>query len=418
MRRAGAAFLRLRAALVAPAMLLVVAALWFGGEAKSRVVSVAACLSLMLLFFVGEAIVLRRRPLAESYLLASMLLTQLGIATVGILTGGLASPVAPLLFAPTGVGLAAFGRAPEGRWVVGGLCASLAALGVGGQLLGWPALTSPLREGMTVAASVLCAALLYAAIGTLSDAYVSAGDALARAHGTLLQAATLRAADLEAVGARVSHDLKNPLAATKGLIELVHRHSDESQRQRLDVALAELERMNTTLQDYLAFSRPLATLQPSWFDCRAWLEELVAAHEGMAAAAEVTLSFEFRASSPPSPPRWRGDRAKLTDAVANLLVNALHACRPGDRVALTARRDPTRLWIEIQDNGEGMAPEMLSRVGTPYLSSKKLGTGLGVVLARTTIAEHAGSLVFESALGRGTRAAIELPLLLEDEPAP
>jgi signal transduction histidine kinase len=426
-RRAGTEFLRRRAMLVAPAMLILVSALWFSGEPRNRVDAVAACLLTMFAFFVGEAVVLRRRQLSESYLLMSMLVTQGGITLVGIATGGLQSPVVPLLFAPTGVGLAAFGRSGRGRTVLVGLLVSLLALGVGASFPGWPPLGSPLREAMAVAASVLCAVLLYAAIGSLSDAYVVAGNALLRTQNTLLRAATSRATDLEAMGARVSHELKNPLAAAKGLVELVRRHCQDNQKERLDVALTELERIQTTLQDYLAFSRPLGPLRLVSFDLRTWLQELVSLHEGLAAAAGVTLVLEgskrvaasdSRTSSAESLGDWVGDRTRLGEALSNLISNAVQACDVGDEVVVRSRRDALGLSIEVEDSGQGMAPEMLARLGTPFLTGKPGGTGLGVVLARTAITQHAGRLVFESATGSGTRALVELPLLNQDESTP
>jgi hypothetical protein len=183
----GAAFLQLRALLVAPALLLLATLLWTSAEPRPRVVAATACFGMMLAFFVSEAVAMRRREISERYLLVSMLFTQLGIALVAVTSGGLQSPVVPLLLAPTGVGVAAFGSQARGRTVATGLLLSLVGVGLGAHLLGWPPMLSPLREGMTLAACVMCGALLYLAIGRLSDAYVSAGSALLRTQSALNQ---------------------------------------------------------------------------------------------------------------------------------------------------------------------------------------------------------------------------------------
>jgi len=408
-RRVGAAFLRIRAALVAPAMLILASALWFSGEPRFRTTAIVVCLSVMLAFFVGEALVFRRRDISERYLLGSMLVTQLGIASVAASSGGIASPVVPLMLAPTGVGLAAFGSSSSGRTVLLGLVVSLLASALVAGWLAWPPLASPLREVMTFVASVMCGVLLYVAIGRLSDAYVSAGAALARTQSSLLLEARLRARDLEAVGARVAHELKNPLTAAKGLIELVRKHSDARQGERIDVALLELGRIQATLADYLAFSRPLAPLEVTTFDVRAWLSDLVAAHEGLARGRGVRLRLEFTNDAKDDSETWRGDRARLGDAVANLLSNAIYACGEGDRVDVVGRLGSDQLQLEVQDGGVGLDADALLRLGTPFVSTREGGTGLGVVLARGTIVQHAGRLRYESRKGEGTRALVELP---------
>lgn len=411
-RRAGTEFLRVRAALVTPAMIILVSTLWFAGEPRARVLVIAGALFTLLCFFVGEAIAFRRRQLTERYLVASMLITQLGISLVAAASGGLQSPVLPLLLAPTGVALAAFGKSTSSRIVLLGLAASLGLLALSGMGIDWRPIRSPLREVMTVLATLLCGLLLYTAIGGLSQAYVSAGTALAATRTSLLEEATLRARDLEALGARVAHELKNPLTAAKGLVELVRRHSPDAQKERLDVALAELERMQATLRDSLDFSRPAPPLQLATFDLEAMLCGLLARHEGVARETGVELSL--RTSTESENGLWRGDEARLTEVLDNLLLNALHACTAGHRVEMLATMDQNLLRIEVCDDGPGMTEESLAQLGTPFVTTKPGGSGLGVVLARSTIAEHAGSLRYESAVGRGTRAIVELPRLTEE----
>jgi signal transduction histidine kinase len=411
-RRAGTEFLRIRAVLVAPAMVVLLSALWFSGEHRRRVLAIAGALFTLLCFFVGEAIAFRRRQLTERYLLLSMLITQLGISLVAAASGGLQSPVLPLLLAPTGVALAAFGNSTKSRVILLGLAACLGLLALSSLGIDWPPIVSPLREVMTVLATLLCGVLLYTAIGGLSQAYVSAGTALAATRAALLEEATLRARDLEALGARVAHELKNPLTAAKGLVELVRRHSADAQRERLDVALAELERMQATLRDALDFSRPAAPLKLATFDLETMLRGLLARHEGVAREAGIGLSLRHANQS--GNDRWRGDEARLTEVLDNLLLNAVHACSAGQHVEISATTEQNLLRIEVRDDGPGMAEEALAQLGTPFVTTKPGGSGLGVVLARSTIAEHAGSLRYESAPGRGTRAIVELPRLTEE----
>jgi signal transduction histidine kinase len=170
--------------------------------------------------------------------------------------------------------------------------------------------------------------------------------------------------------------------------------------------------MQATLRDALDFSRPVAALQLATFDLEAMLRGLLARHEGVARESGIGLSL--RHANPSGNGLWRGDEARLTEVLDNLLLNAVHACNAGQHVEISATTEQNLLRIEVRDDGPGMAEEALAQLGTPFVTTKPGGSGLGVVLARSTIAKHAGSLRYESAPGQGTRAIVELPRLAEE----
>lgn len=102
----------------------------------------------------------------------------------------------------------------------------------------------------------------------------------------------------------------------------------------------------------------------------------------------------------------------LAQALRALLRNALDASPPGGEVALLIQAQPAALRIEVSDRGQGMAPEVLRRVGEPFYTTKApgRGMGLGVFLCRAVIEGLGGQLVYESQPGAGTRALITLPV--------
>jgi two-component system sensor histidine kinase RegB len=107
-----------------------------------------------------------------------------------------------------------------------------------------------------------------------------------------------------------------------------------------------------------------------------------------------------------------GPRQALGRAVGSLLKNALDATGPEQRVTLTAVAEQERVRLVVEDRGPGIAPEVLARLGQPFVSTKPpgAGMGLGLFLARTLVEELGGRLVIESSPGRGTAAALELPV--------
>jgi two-component system sensor histidine kinase HydH len=103
------------------------------------------------------------------------------------------------------------------------------------------------------------------------------------------------------------------------------------------------------------------------------------------------------------------DPRRLKEALLNLVVNAIEATPPGGEVAVEVRPAGEGAEIVIRDTGRGMAAETLRRIGTPFFTTREEGTGLGVVLARSVIAQHGGSLRYDSEPGKGTQVRVELP---------
>jgi two-component system sensor histidine kinase RegB len=102
-------------------------------------------------------------------------------------------------------------------------------------------------------------------------------------------------------------------------------------------------------------------------------------------------------------------RSAVLQVAANLLRNALAA--GGGDVSLSIETGPAGLRMELRDDGPGMAPEVLTRVGEPFFSTKAPGSGLGlgVFIARSLCEQMGGRLTLESSPGRGTTARVDVP---------
>jgi signal transduction histidine kinase len=102
----------------------------------------------------------------------------------------------------------------------------------------------------------------------------------------------------------------------------------------------------------------------------------------------------------------------------NLLVNASHACTQGmeaHRIVLRSWDEGADVCIEVADDGEGIAPEILGRIYDPFFTTKPVGqgTGLGLSICRRIVDEHRGSLSLESTPGEGTRVVMRLPAVVD-----
>jgi signal transduction histidine kinase len=229
---------------------------------------------------------------------------------------------------------------------------------------------------------------------------------LGRAREEMVYRALARAREMEQIGWKLSHELKNPLAAIKGLVQLSARNvtsCDPDLAEQLRVVAAEVNRMENILKEYLSFSRPFEALQPQQVALGALADEVLSLMDARAASVGVVL-------------RRRGDAVieadprRLKDALFNLVGNAVEATAQGGKVEVEIDEGDRGARIAVRDSGRGMPPEVLDRLGTPFFTTREQGTGLGVVTARAAFAQHGGSLVYSSEPGRGTTAVGTLPV--------
>jgi signal transduction histidine kinase len=408
-REVGAAFLRRRPLIVTPFALLAVTTLAAAGVPRRQLVMVGCAIALAVLAFWAEARRLRRRPLGEAALLRSLAATLavLGLACAG--TGGLGSPLLPLLFAPAVTVFAAFGRTRASAGILVAAVALVAALGALPAGVPFPALPRTAHAVLAAGATVTALLLLRTSVAGLTDAYLRSADRLDRMRQDVVEDAAARLRSLEAIGARVAHEVRNPLAAVKGLVRLLARavpESDERARKRFDVVEGEIERMETLLNEYLSFSRPLDELRLEATDLGALLDDVASVMEARAAEAGVSLR---RDGDRGGPVVVQADGRRLKQAIINLAANALEATPAGGTITLSVRALAAGAEIRVVDDGRGMPPELLGRLGKPFVSGREGGTGLGLVVTRTTVRQHGGELAFNSEAGRGTTVRLQLP---------
>lgn len=403
-RAVGTAFLRARPWVVAPGAALNVACMLTAGAPPAQVRATGLGIAALLVFFIHEAVRFRRVPVREDQLRRSLVITAAALLLACAATGGLRSPLVVLLLAPVGVAFAAFGRGRTNAALLAGVLGGLAVLSFLSEGTPWPAIPGPQAAVMTLGSVAVTLVLLWLGVTGLTAAYARSGEELGRARDAMLDAMTDRMRGAESLGARVAHEIRNPLTAIKGLVQLLARgEPSERDRKRLDVVLAEVDRVEDTLNAYLAFARPLDELRPAPIALAALLHDLAALLEARAAATGVRLRVEADDAA------IVGDPRRLQEALLNLASNALEAMPDGGALTLVAARLAAGARLEVRDEGRGMTPEQLARLGTPFVTTRPGGTGLGVALARAVVAQHGGRMLHRSAPGRGTQVTLLMP---------
>lgn len=314
-------------------------------------------------------------------------------------TGGVRSPLLLTLVAAYAAAACLVGDRLQTRLLLGAT-----ALAVGAIAMLPRAWTGPDLPAWAHAVLVAVAVLGVGALMTPADAMMRRRRSdLARAREEMASDALTRAQTLEQIGTKVAHELKNPLTGVKALVQLGLRSPAEApSHERLEIVEREVTRMQEILQNYLSFTRPLQEVTPRRVELGTLVSDTLEVLSARADGARVRLYAQGEAAI-------EADPRRLKEALLNLVANAIEATPPGGEVDVEVRPAGDDAEIVIRDTGRGMAAETLRRIGTPFFTTRDDGTGLGVVLARSVIAQHGGSLRYESEPGHGTRVRVALP---------
>ena len=119
---------------------------------------------------------------------------------------------------------------------------------------------------------------------------------------------------------------------------------------------------------------------------------------------------EFVLQAPENLPPFPFDPGQMRQVLLNLLKNSLEAMPRGGVITVSAAVQGAHLVLTIQDTGQGIPPEHLKSLFTPFFSTKEGGTGLGLTICRGLIDQHQGEIEFASEVDHGTTCTIRLPL--------
>ncbi len=227
--------------------------------------------------------------------------------------------------------------------------------------------------------------------------------------------ATALPAALSAALKGLAHEIRNPLAGMKGAAQLLGRRVEgEDARELVALISAEVDRL-ANLVDRLM--NPAPPREFSILNIHAVLEGV-----RQLADAEAAWSIKLVRDYDPSLPEIAGDADRLTQALWNLVRNALES--GAGTVSLRTRAEyhvligdtPHRMVVrvEIADDGRGVPEDLVERIFLPLVSGRAEGTGLGLALAQQVAREHGGSLSYRSRPGH-TVFTLLLPVPLEDE---
>jgi two-component system sensor histidine kinase PilS (NtrC family) len=217
-----------------------------------------------------------------------------------------------------------------------------------------------------------------------------------------------RLAAIGRMAASIAHEIRNPLAAMRGSIQMLRSEveNDSSQAQLMEIILRESDRLNQIITDFLSYARPRSLVQAR-VDVGDLLNQTFAL---MRHSPEITANQTVKAEVPEEPTYANADEGQLKQVFWNLARNALQAMPQGGTLLATLEKNShDRLRIAFTDTGRGMSPDQVEHLFEPF-SSTTGGTGLGLSIVYQIIRDHGGTINVRSREGQGTTITVELPM--------
>jgi signal transduction histidine kinase len=215
---------------------------------------------------------------------------------------------------------------------------------------------------------------------------------------------------------RLAHEVRNPLSSLDIHFQLLEEdlaslapQMREQLTPRLEIIHGELHRLKGIVERFLRLAGPAGVdLEP--VEIGRILAHVCELLRPEAAARAIEISTQVEESLP----RVMADPVRLTQALLNMLINAIQAVEKKGRVEVSAAVVDGQVRVAVSDDGPGIPPDKLASVFDPYFTTKDEGSGLGLWIAQQIVTAHGGSLQAQNGPAGGAVLTMRLPLRTTD----
>jgi two-component system sporulation sensor kinase A len=209
------------------------------------------------------------------------------------------------------------------------------------------------------------------------------------------------------LAAGIAHEIRNPLTALKGFVQLLKSKSHENNKY-YEIMQSEIERINLIVSEFMFLARPTSDNFQQKNVCTL-IRHTITLLESQAILINVQIQSSFESETV-----WISCvENQIKQVFLNVMKNAIEAIPEGGNVFVEIKlaNDAKLVTIRFTDSGKGIAPDHIAKLGEPFYTTKETGTGLGLMVSYNIILSHKGRLNISSELGKGTIVEVVLPLI-------
>ncbi|WHY02186.1 ATP-binding protein [Neobacillus sp. DY30] len=208
------------------------------------------------------------------------------------------------------------------------------------------------------------------------------------------------------LAAGIAHEIRNPMTALKGFIQLLEPSIKAEHSMYYEVITSELARIDSIINEFLILAKPQETKYLDKDICQIMRETI-----DLLSAQAVLYNVQFYTHYEEQLPHVYCEPNQLKKVFINLIKNAIEVMPNGGEItiAINSIKDQF-IQISIRDEGMGIPVDKIKKLGEPFYTTKEKGTGLGLMVSYRIIEEHNGSIEVDSEEGIGTLFKIKIPL--------
>lgn len=205
---------------------------------------------------------------------------------------------------------------------------------------------------------------------------------------------------------KITHEIKNPIAVCKGYLDMINVQDTKQVERYIPILKSEIERLLSLLQDFLLINKN--NLDLDIMDLNMLVEDTLDKLKPLLEEKNINLNFDLIDDEI----FINGDYNRLSQVLINLVKNSIEAIEKDKTgiINISAKIKQNKYFLTIEDNGEGMTKEILSKIKEPFFTTKRRGSGLGVSLVYEIMEAHNAKIEYESEYGKGTKVKLEFPL--------
>ncbi len=214
-----------------------------------------------------------------------------------------------------------------------------------------------------------------------------------------------RLSALGEMAAGISHEIRNPLGIIRSSAELLKKKVTKTDPSNTmpDIIVEESTRLNSIITDFINFAKPGS---PKLNLCR--IEDVIEKNVTFLSMQMKQKGYTIKKNYQNYLPEIQADADMLYQSFLNIFLNAMQAMPNGGMIEVAIRSNNKVVTINFDDQGQGIAKEILEKIWDPFFTTKEMGTGLGLGMVKNIIESHGGNIQIANRTQGGTRVTVEL----------